>query len=96
MNQIMQSPLLWILSVSLSVAAGYITGYVRKKGENRAIHEDFKNVLEQVKETTRATKEIENKVSDAAWDRQRRWELMPQTCRSDIANKSGCCQGHAI
>lgn len=87
----MQTSFLWILSVSLSVIAGYLGGYVRKKGENRAIHEDFENVLKQVKETTRATKEIENKISDASWDRQKRWELMRDVL-IDIARKTAAAK----
>ncbi|MHB1675535.1 MAG: hypothetical protein ACYCSP_14930 [Acidobacteriaceae bacterium] len=83
----MEKAILWVLSIVVGGFVGFFSGYTKKKGENRAIHEDFKNVLEQVKETTRATKEIEHKISDAAWDRQKRWELK-RDVMIDIANKS--------
>ena len=49
--------------------------YRKKKGENLATHEDIGKVLEEVRATTQATKEIEAKISSAVWDRQKRWEL---------------------
>jgi hypothetical protein len=72
----MEKAILWALSIVVGGFVGYLSGYTKKKGENRAVREDFDNLLIQVKETTRVTKEIENKLSDAAWDRQKRWELM--------------------
>jgi hypothetical protein len=65
--------------VALSAVAGWLGGYmgayVKKKGENRAIHEDLKQVVEQMKAVTQATKEIESKISNDVWDRQKQWEL---------------------
>jgi len=40
-----------------------------------ATHEDIENVLKEVRETTRAAKEIEAQISDKVWDRQKRWEV---------------------
>jgi hypothetical protein len=53
----------------------YFGSYLKKKGENVATKEDIKNVVEQVKAVTQATKEIETKISNQVWDRQKQWEL---------------------
>lgn len=58
-----------------SFIGSYIGSYFKKKGENRAAHENFKQLLAELKETTHATKQIEAKISDEVWDRQREWEF---------------------
>jgi hypothetical protein len=70
------------LSISMPlisfVAAGlgaFVGAYLRKKGENLATHEDIGRLVDQVSAVTKATKEIEAKISDEVWDRQRLWEL---------------------
>ena len=47
----------------------------QEKGENLATHEDIDKLVEQVSAVTKTTKEIEAKISDEVWDRQRKWEL---------------------
>lgn len=47
---------------------GFFGTYFKKKGENLATKED-------IGELTRRTKEIEAKIDDQVWDRQRQWEL---------------------
>jgi hypothetical protein len=47
---------------------GFFGNYLKKKGENLATKED-------IDELTRRTKEIEAKIDDQMWDRQRQWEL---------------------
>jgi hypothetical protein len=66
---------LWTLGVLSVGLSGYLTGDLKKKGENLATHEDIDKVLYEVRATTQATKEIEAKISSALWDRQKRWEL---------------------
>lgn len=66
---------LWGLGVLSVGLGGFLAGYLKKKGENLATHEDIGKVLEEVRATTQATKEIEAKISSAVWDRQKRWEL---------------------
>jgi hypothetical protein len=56
-------------------AGAYFGGYITKKGENLATHEDIDKLVDQVRAVTQTTKEIESKISDEVWDRQRRWEL---------------------
>ena len=67
-----------VLSFLTIIGAGisaYFGAYLKKKGENLATHEDINKVLVEVRATTQATKEIEAKISDEVWDRQKRWEL---------------------
>lgn len=47
----------------------------KKKGENLATHEDIEKLKDQVRVVTTTTKEIEAKISNEVWDRQKRWEL---------------------
>jgi hypothetical protein len=72
----------WVLpliTVALSFigagAGAYLGGYLRAKGENLATHEDIDWLKEKVSAVTETTKKIETEISDAAWNRQKRWEL---------------------
>jgi len=72
----MEKSIYLALTTLLSAFVGsYLAGYLKKKGESLATHEDFQAVLAELQETTRATKQIEAKISDEMWDRQKRWEL---------------------
>jgi hypothetical protein len=65
-------------AVSTFVFAGcgaYLGSYLRKKGESKAIHEDISKIVDQMRAVTQVTKEIEAKISDDVWTRQRKWEL---------------------
>lgn len=53
----------------------YLGSYLKKKGENLATREDIEGLVEQVSAVTKATKEIEAKISSDVWDRQKQWEL---------------------
>lgn len=53
----------------------YLGAYLKKKGGNLATQEDIDKLVEQVRGVTVAIKEIESRIEDEAWDRQRRWEL---------------------
>jgi hypothetical protein len=56
-------------------AGAYLGSCLKKKGENLATHEDIKQLVEQVSAVTNATKEIEAKISDDVWTRQKHWEM---------------------
>jgi hypothetical protein len=61
--------IIWALSVVVSLfIGGFLKSYMSKKGENLATKED-------IAELTRVQKEIEAKISDEVWNRQRKWEL---------------------
>jgi hypothetical protein len=53
----------------------FLSGYLRQKGQDLATHEDIDKLVDQVRAVTKTTKEIEAKISDEVWDRQKRWEL---------------------
>jgi hypothetical protein len=69
------------LTTLLGILVGYLTGYAKKKGENRAIHEDLGKLTDQVAAVTKTAKEIEAKISSDLWDRQKRWELKREVLR---------------
>ncbi|HWA96500.1 MAG TPA: hypothetical protein VG844_18020 [Terracidiphilus sp.] len=67
---------LLVLANVLVIAWGaYFRSYLKRKGENLATKEDFKELKRQTAELTQTTKEIETKIEDQAWNRQRQWEL---------------------
>jgi hypothetical protein len=59
----------------LAGTGAYLGSYLKKKGENLATHEDIDKVVKQVEAVTKATKQIESKISNEMWDRQKRWEV---------------------
>jgi hypothetical protein len=64
------------LTVLVSAFVGsYLAGYLKKKGENLATHEDIDKLVAQVAAVTTTTKEIEAKIAGDVWDWQKRWEL---------------------
>jgi len=56
-------------------AGSYLSAYLKTKGENLATHEDISKLVDQVRAVTQTTKEIEAKISEDVWDRQRKWEM---------------------
>jgi hypothetical protein len=54
---------------------GFLAGYMKKKGETLATHEDIGKLVQQMSAVTKATKDIEAKISSDVWYRQKRWEL---------------------
>lgn len=64
------------LIVLISGCLGYyFGGYLKKKGENLATHEDIDKLVPQVAAVTQAAKGIEAEISSDVWDRQKRWEM---------------------
>ena len=64
-----------LLSLVGSGIGAYFAPYLRKKGENLATHEDIGKLVDQVAAVTETTKEIEARISDEVWGRQRLWEM---------------------
>ena len=64
-----------ILILLASGIGAFVGSYLRKKGEHRAIHEDLDKIVEQLRQTTKATEEIKAQISGDLWVRQRRREL---------------------
>lgn len=72
MDHVLLGSVLFLVSAGAGV---YLGTYLKKKGENFATHEDIDRLVDQVGAATRATKEIESKISSELWDRKKRWEL---------------------
>jgi hypothetical protein len=64
-----------VLAVIGSLAGGYFGAYLKTKAANLATHEDINKLVEQLRAVTQATKEVEAKISDRVWQRQKQWEL---------------------
>jgi hypothetical protein len=64
----------FFLIVGAALAA-YFGAYFKRRGEDKAMNDGFKEVLRQARETTDATKRIEARITDEMWDRQKRWEM---------------------
>jgi hypothetical protein len=76
MSATMQTFVTWALTTLIGAFVGSFLGaYLKKKGEDLAIREGFKNLLTQVTATTEATKAIEARISSKVWNQQKQWEL---------------------
>ena len=71
----MDSTFVSLLTIAGSGIAAHYGAYFKRKGEDQAMKEGFAEVLRQTKETTAATKDIEARITDKIWDRQKRWEM---------------------
>ena len=63
------------LSFLTAGVGAYIGSYLKKRAENLATKDDFDDLKSQTAALTQTTKEIEAKIDDQVWDRQRQWEL---------------------
>jgi len=67
---------LWgLATLACSFVGSFLGSYFKKKGENLATHEDISLLVDQVSAVTTTTKNIEAKISNEVWQRQRRWEM---------------------
>jgi len=73
---------LFLTTVLGSWLGTYIGSYLKKKGENLATHEDIDKLVDQVAAVTTTTKEIESKISNAMWRRERKSDLQLKTIES--------------
>jgi hypothetical protein len=72
----MEKLVCWALTTLISAFVGsYLAGYLKKKGENLATKEDIGDLVDQTRQLTQTTKEIEAKIDDQVWNRQRQWEM---------------------
>jgi hypothetical protein len=92
----MENVIVWLVVTLVgSFGGSYLGAYFKKKGENLATHEDIDKLVEQVSAVTKTTKEIEAKISDEVWDRQRRWELKRDVLL-DAMKKLGVLPEHLV
>lgn len=66
----------WGLTTLVTAFVGsFLAGYLKRKGENLATHEDIDKLVDQVAAVTTTAKEIEARISNEAWRRERRSDL---------------------
>ena len=85
--------LLILLTAVVAGAGAYFGSYLKKKGENLATHEDVDKLVNQVAVVTVTTREIEAKISNDVWERQRKWEVKRDAlfeALKDIASMEDC------
>lgn len=66
-------PLVALVGLISAVGGAYFSGYLRKRGQDRAIREGFAEIRDQLKVTTRDTEEIKQHLSGRAWRSQQEW-----------------------
>lgn len=64
----------YLVMLAFGAAGGFLGAYFKKKGENYATHEDFRQVLEQQKLSTEAVEDIKQVLLSRSWVKQRQWE----------------------
>ncbi|HEY4776641.1 MAG TPA: hypothetical protein VIH56_03195 [Candidatus Acidoferrales bacterium] len=67
--------MLLILNAAFIGIGIYLSSYLKTKGEHLATKEDFDQLRAQTAVLTQTTREIEAKISNEAWNRQRHWEM---------------------
>lgn len=67
-----------VLAVVAAGLAAFGGAYLRKRGENRAMQENFSAIREQLNTTTRETEEIKQQLSGVAWRSQQQWSAKEQ------------------
>jgi len=71
-----QSQIPWLVAIISIVGAAigsYASGYLRKRGEDKAIQENFNAIRAQLSATTRDTEEIKQHLSGRTWRSQQHW-----------------------
>jgi hypothetical protein len=64
-----------VINAAILLFGLYLKSYFNKKGENLATKKDFTELKAQTAELRQTTKEIEAKIDDQVWNRQRQWEM---------------------
>lgn len=67
-----------ILAVIAAGVAAFGSTYLRKRGEDRAMHKKFSAIREQLRFTTRDTEEIKQQLSEHVWRSQQQWSAREQ------------------
>lgn len=66
----------WIIAIFSIIGAAigsYGSSYLRTRGENKAVEENFKAIRQQLSTTTRDTEEIKQQLSTRTWRSQQQW-----------------------
>jgi hypothetical protein len=62
-----------VLAIAGSAAGGYFGSYLKKRGENHATRDDFADIREQLRITTRDTETIRQYLTSETWRSQQQW-----------------------
>lgn len=78
----------WALLMGIvGSAIGAVVGaYLSKRGEARAIRDDFDQIRNQLKTTTEDTEQIKELLSSKAWRSQQQWSALEQYYSSLLTN----------
>ncbi|HZY31949.1 MAG TPA: hypothetical protein VFF86_09960 [Candidatus Methylomirabilis sp.] len=71
--------LILLISLLASGFGAWLGSYLREKGKHLATREDIGEIVEQLRQTTKATEEIKAQVSSELWVGQRKRELQLET-----------------
>lgn len=63
-----------VITAAVAGVAAYFGSYLRKKGENTALHEDIDKLVDQVSAITAATETIKAQIGSGLWTRQMVWQ----------------------
>ncbi|WP_277436073.1 hypothetical protein [Vibrio sp. 1151_11] len=63
----------YIFTAIVSAIGGFILAYATRKGKNYAEKEDFEQILNQLKETTRMVESVKIAVTNRSWITQQVW-----------------------
>lgn len=64
-----------IISFFMAGLGVFISSYIKEKGKNYATKEDFQELLNQTKRTTKETESIKLEISKHGWLESKQWEL---------------------
>ena len=67
-----------ILIVVIAGLAAYFGAYFKRKGENKALQEDFDEIRRQLQTTTRDTEAIRQQLANHSWLTQQQWSAREQ------------------
>jgi hypothetical protein len=77
----------WGLTTLVGAFVGsFLAGYLKKKAENLATHEDIGKLVDQVKAVTITTEEIKTQIKSDLWDSQKRWETRREVILESLRN----------
>ncbi len=79
----METALVIVVSLLNAAIVGvgiYLAAYLKKKAQNLATREEFKELENQTAVLTRTTARIEADINGELWDRQKRWEVKREIC----------------
>ena len=100
MEQLINLIALGFAAIAGAFFGWFLKPYLGKKGQDPATHEDIDKVLDEVRAVTRATKEVEARLSGEIWDRQKRWELkrdvLFEAVRKSAAVHQALMKVHAV